>query len=156
MVTHYFPNRSAIFEAAQELLLAEGFEELAHAAEDRSPTEKLRAFLQWLLPTSVESLELERSRVAMTAEPDPSIDQQNMTDRWEREMRDAITRYLKPLVAPAELPFYVDLIRVVHNGVVLSAVEHRDYWTPKRQLSFIDSLIPLIEHAGSALTSRSR
>ncbi len=154
LVTHYFPNRSAIFEAIQELLLMEGVRELAEISEDLSQTDRLRAFLEWLLPTTIESLELERIRVAMVTEADPSLNLRQMVDRWEREMREAISRFVAPLVGRSALPFYVDLVRVVHNGVALSAVEHPDYWTRERQLAFIDAVVPLIEHTGSALTPR--
>jgi hypothetical protein len=49
------------------------------------------------------------------------------------------------LVPERERQFYIDLLRVVQNGVVLSSVEHPKYWTPEKQIEFIDALVPVIE-----------
>ena len=55
----------------------------------------------------------------------------------------------------SERQFYVDLLRVVQNGVVLSSVEHPKYWTPEKQIEFIDALVPVIEQLSSGPGKRS-
>jgi len=58
-------------------------------------------------------------------------------------------------VPESERQFYVDLLRVVQNGVVLSSVEHPKYWTPEKQIEFIDALVPVIEQLSSGPGKRS-
>lgn len=144
MITHFLPNRRAILDAATKQLIEDSSAALADLdALDLSPTERLRRFLAWLLPTTEHALALERSRVLMTAEPDSQFVRE-FYDTWEATIRPLIERYIAPLVPPAELWFYTDLLRVIQNGVVLSAVEHPDYWTSEKQYAFIDALIPLV------------
>lgn len=146
VVTHFFPNRRAILEAVTSQLIEDGITELA-ATElpDLTPAEKLRAFLIWLLPTDTESLQLERGRVLLSAESEAHFNVQEAADIWESTIRPLIEQYVAPLVPESELQFYVDLLRVVQNGVVLSSVEHPKYWTPEKQIEFIDALVPLLE-----------
>jgi hypothetical protein len=46
------------------------------------------------------------------------------------------------------------LVRVIGNGVVLSAVDHPKYWTEEKQRSFIEGLVLLFQRssAGNTLT----
>jgi len=157
MVTHFLPNRRAILDAVTQQLIEDAASELAEAdAQGLTPAERLRRFLTWLLPTTADALALERSRVLMSAESDAHFNVQEFFDTWERTIRDLIERYIAPLVPPPELQFYVDLLRVIQNGVVLSAVEHPKYWTEERQLAFIDSLVPLIDQSPQGPASKAR
>jgi AcrR family transcriptional regulator len=151
IVTHFFPNRRAILEAVTSQLIEDGITDLA-AAElpDLSPAEKLRAFLMWLLPTDTEAMQLERGRVLLLAEPEAHFNVQEAADTWEATIRPLIERYVAPLVPEADLRFYVDLLRVVQNGVVLSSVEHPKYWSPEKQIEFIDTLVPLMQRLSPA------
>jgi hypothetical protein len=138
-------------------LIEDGASELAEAdTQDLTPAERLRRFLTWLLPTTADALALERSRVLLSAESDAHFNVQDFFDTWESEIRALIERYIAPLVPPPELQFYVDLLRVIQNGVVLSAVEHPKYWTEERQLAFIDSLVPLIEQPSQRSENKVR
>lgn len=157
MVTHFFPNRRVLLDAIMAHLLEEGATELASVdREHPSPSERLRAFLIWLLPTTDEAIQLERSRVLMSSESDAHFNVQEFFDNWEKTMRKLIGRYIAPFVPPAELRFYVDLLRVIENGVVLSSVEHPKYWTPEKQAEFIDGLVPLIERVSAPSTRPAR
>jgi AcrR family transcriptional regulator len=146
LVTHFFPNRRAVLDAVTNHLLEEGLAELEEFEQSElEPQERLRAFLMWLLPTTVESLQLERSRILMSAESDAHFNVQAFFDTWEQAIREMIERFVAPLVPQAERAFYIDLLRVIENGVVLSSVEHPKYWTPERQIEFIDNLVPVIQ-----------
>jgi hypothetical protein len=46
-----------------------------------------------------------------------------------------------PLVEPARVDVTVDALRVIVNGVVLSAVEHPRKWPTKRQLALLDHML---------------
>lgn len=151
LVTHFFPNRRAVLDAASNQILEDGITELeAFEHSGLDPAERLRAFLMWLLPTTVETLQLERSRVLLSAESDAHFNVQAFFDTWERAVREMIERFVAPLVPEDERAFYVDLLRIVENGVVLSSVEHPKYWTPERQAEFIDKLVPVIERLSTA------
>jgi AcrR family transcriptional regulator len=155
MITHFLPNRRAILDAATAQLIEDSSAELADIdAPDLTPAERLRRFLIWLLPTTENALALERSRVLMTTEPDTRFVRE-FYDAWETTIRALVQRYIAPLVPPPELEFYTDLLRVVQNGVVLSAVEHPDYWTREKQLAFIGTLIPLVEFVPAPLATEN-
>jgi AcrR family transcriptional regulator len=156
MVTHFFPNRRAILDAVTSQLIEECATDLASfESGELAPAERLRAFLVWLLPTTSETLQLERGRVLLSAESDAHFNIQEFFDTWERTIRDLIERYVAPLVSESERQFYIDLLRVVQNGVVLSSVEHPKYWTPEKQIEFIDALVPVIERLSAGPGKRS-
>lgn len=151
LVTHFFPNRRALLDAVTSQVLEDSATDLASfESAQLAPAERLRGFLMWLLPTTAETLQLERGRVLLSAESDAHFNVQEFFDTWERAVRDLIQQYLTPLVPESERQFYVDLLRVVQNGVVLSSVEHPKYWTPEKQIEFIDALVPLIERLSTA------
>lgn len=148
IVTHFFRNRSAILDAVTQQIIEDGAGELAAlGSEEISPEQRLRGLLNWLLPTNDEALALERGRVMMAAESDAHFNVQNFYDTWEEKTRELIADYLPPSVPPQRKEFYVDLVRVIQNGVILSAVEHPKYWTPAKQEAFIDALMPLLGQA---------
>jgi hypothetical protein len=60
--------------------------------------------------------------------------------------RGLIERYVAALVPAEQKDFYVDLLRVAGNGVVLSAVEHPKTWTEDKQRAFIEGFIQLLQH----------
>jgi len=156
LVTHFFPNRRAILDAVTSQLIEDSATDLApFESSQLTPAERLRAFLVWLLPTTVETLQLERSRVLLSAESDAHFNIQEFFDTWERTIRDLIERYVTPLVPERERQFYIDLLRVVQNGVVLSSVEHPKYWTPEKQIEFIDALVPVVERLSAERGKRS-
>jgi AcrR family transcriptional regulator len=146
LVTHFFPNRRALLDAVTEQAIEDWAPELAtFDTGELTPAERLRGFLTWLLPTTAEALALERGRVMLASESDAHFNVQNFYDTWEARIRELIERYIGPLVPPAEKEFYIDLVRVIGNGVVLSAVEHPKYWTEDKQRSFIEGLLPLLQ-----------
>ena len=150
IVTHFFRNRSAILDAVTQQILEDGAGELAAlGSEVVTPEKRLRGLLNWLLPSNDESLALERGRVMMAAESDAHFNVQNFYDTWEEKTRELIADYLPPTVPPERKEFYVDLVRVIQNGVILSAVEHPKYWTPAKQEAFIDALMPLLGQAAA-------
>jgi AcrR family transcriptional regulator len=145
LVTHFYPNRRALLDAVTEQVIEDSATELAALDNEHlAPDERLRQFLTWLLPTTPDALALERGRVMLAAEPDTHFNVQNFYDTWESKTRALIERYLTGLVPAEEKDFYVDLLRVVGNGVVLSAVEHPKTWTEDKQRAFIDGVIRLL------------
>jgi AcrR family transcriptional regulator len=146
LVTHFFPNRRALLDAVTSQVIEDSATDLESFQDTQlAPADRLRAFLMWLLPTTAETLQLERGRVLLSAESDAHFNVQEFFDTWEWTIRNLIERQVAPLVPESERQFYVDLLRVVQNGVVLSSVEHPKYWTPEKQTAFIDALVSMIE-----------
>lgn len=156
LVTHFFPNRRALLDAVTSQVIEDSATDLASfESAQLAPADRLRAFLMGLLPTTAETLQLERGRVLLSAESDAHFNVQEFFDTWERTVRDLIERHVAPLVPEGERQFYIDLLRVVQNGVVLSSVEHPKYWTPEKQIEFIDALVPVIERLSAGPGERS-
>lgn len=146
LVTHFFPNRRALLDAVTSQVIEDSATDLESFQDPQlAPADRLRAFLMWLLPTTAETLQLERGRVLLSAESDAHFNVQEFFDTWEWTVRNLIEQHVAPLVSENERQFYVDLIRVAQNGVVLSSVEHPKYWTPEKQTAFIDALVLMIE-----------
>jgi AcrR family transcriptional regulator len=149
IVTHFFRNRSEILDAVTQLLIEDSAVELgALGGEEVTAEERVRGVLEWLLPLSDEALALERSRVMMVAESDSRFNVQQFYDTWETKTRDLIAEHLPAGIPPDSRAFYVDLVRVLQNGVILSAVEHPKYWTGDKQYAFIDGLVELFRTLG--------
>jgi AcrR family transcriptional regulator len=141
LVTHFYPTRTALFEGITSRLLADYDEELAQLERDSDPRTRLRVLLTWLLPLSKESRALERARVLMTAETDSEVHVQAFFTAMEQKMRGLLRSHLEPFVAPREVELYVDALRALTNGIVLSATEHPRLWSRKRQLAVLDLAI---------------
>ncbi len=151
LVTHFYPNRRALLDAITEQVIEDSTAELAaFDDQDLAPAERLRQFLIWLLPTTPDYIEMERGRVMLASETDAHFNVQKFYDTWESTTRGLIERYVTPLVPAEEKDFYVDLLRVIGNGVVLSAVEHPKTWTEDKQLAFVDGVIRLLQHASGS------
>jgi AcrR family transcriptional regulator len=150
LVTHFFPSRRALLDAITEQVIEDSAAELATLdTPGLTPAERLRRFLTWLLPTTAEALGVERGRVMLASESDAHFNVQKFYDTWEARIRELIERYVGPLVPPEEKEFYIDLVRVIGNGVVLSAVEHPKYWTEEKQRSFIEGLVLLLQRSST-------
>jgi len=158
LVTHFFPNRHALLDAITRQMIEDQTAEVA--AMDATPgltdLERLRRFMLWLLPTSALEMMLERSRVMMSAETEAHFDVHKLFDAWEASMRALIEEHVAPLVPKPQLPVYVDLMRVLQNGVVLSSVEHPNDWPPKRQAALLDLVLTNLSRAVSHSDTRAR
>ena len=141
LVTHYFESRAALVTAILDRSLKEtdAFIESLERISDAS--ERLRTALMWFLPADEVSLQAERAHIALVAhrEAEPAI--QQFLDQVEPAMRRAITMAINEFVPPGELGGLVDILRVWTSGMILSAVEHPEVWTPKKQVHVLEQFL---------------
>lgn len=72
-------------------------------------------------------------------EQEPSIGEFFTT--MDTRIRELLRRRVEPLVPVDRVEATVDLLRVLANGLVLTAVEHHDAWPPERQLAVLDQAL---------------
>ncbi|BEL04442.1 TetR/AcrR family transcriptional regulator [Actinoplanes sichuanensis] len=145
LVTHYYGTRRALIVDLTAYSIELGRQQLAkleNAAE--GPAERLRTLLLWLVPLDEAGLREERARVSMMAAGPTEPEIEEFLDGWETEVRDLLGRHLADMVAPGEVAGLVDFLRAVTNGVVLSAVEHPQTWTRKRQESVVATALSVV------------
>lgn len=150
LVTHYFPTQSDLMKAVLEHQLTLFDNDLAELQGSSDPAARLRTLLEWFLPDDDESWDQERARVllAIHAQSDNEWMASHL-DRIEQRMRELLREHLRPLVDARDLEPATDMVRMTINGIVLSAVEHRPYWTPQRQRSVLDLLWTALPWKGS-------
>jgi AcrR family transcriptional regulator len=144
LVTHFFSNRSDLFAAIVDDYVESYDAELAELERGDDAPGRLRRLLHWMLPLTPEDIEREAGRIALISmREDPNIDHFFVAN--ERRARELLTSHLDTLLPPPAIPHAVDVLRSVVNGLVLSAVEHPDIWTARRQLDVIETTIRSLE-----------
>lgn len=144
LITHFFSNRNDLFAAIVDDYVESYDAELAELERGDDAPARLRRLLHWMLPLSPEDVEREAGRIALiTMREDPNIN--HFFEANERRARELLTSHLDPLFPASMIPHAVDVLRSAVNGIVLSAVEHPDIWTARRQLDVIETTIRSIE-----------
>ena len=141
LVTHYFANREELLSALADRVLKDAAEKSAELLEISDPDDRLRAVLEWFLPNTPESLKIERVRIVLVAHKATEPVVADMSARMEPGMRGLMRQALAEFVDPEDLEGMVDLLRAWTSGVVLSAVEHPEIWTPERQMQALDRFV---------------
>ncbi|WP_431246472.1 TetR family transcriptional regulator C-terminal domain-containing protein [Leifsonia xyli] len=100
----------------------------------RTPEQRLRILLEWMLPLTPADKRRETGRVMMASERSSDLKVQNFYTAMDTRMRGLLREHLAPFVGSSELDDTVESLRVFFNGIVLSAVERPNKWTRKRQL----------------------
>lgn len=144
LVTHYFSTKDALVTALVERVLAEvaGVREQLVAIED--PTERVRALIDLFMPTDDASLQDEKVRFALLPYKDTDAAIGELFNRTEPSMREVIRAGLDGAVAAEVLEDLVDVVRAWGSGIVLSAVEHPEIWTPERQVAASDRFLAML------------
>ncbi|WP_327699192.1 TetR/AcrR family transcriptional regulator [Streptomyces sp. NBC_00459] len=141
LITHFYRNRDELLEGVLTTVLA-GYEaELERLERGADAHGRLRILLEWLLPLDEPSRLQEKGRIVMLGHlgPDPAV--RRFVDAMEERMTGLLRRHLEPLTPAPDLAGAVDALRVVTNGVILSAVEHPGEWPVGRQLKVLDSAL---------------
>lgn len=145
MVTHYFPSRDALLERMLQQTLDDARvvqDELIAIAD---PHKRLEAVVRYFLPDDDSSMALERARVALVSHRNVEPLIERHLALLEPGMRNLITTAIDDFISPDEIEATVDLIRLWTSGVVLSAIEHPEMWTPERQNAALKHLMKLID-----------
>ncbi|SED26979.1 DNA-binding transcriptional regulator, AcrR family [Amycolatopsis tolypomycina] len=145
MVTHYFPSRDALLDTMLQQTLedARTVQDELIAIED--PHERLEAIVRYFMPDNDEGMAIERARVALVSHRnvEPAIERHLAL--LEPGMRNLIATAIGDFISPGEIEPTVDLIRLWTSGMVLSAIEHPELWTPERQNAALSHFMKLID-----------
>ncbi|MFI6523064.1 TetR/AcrR family transcriptional regulator [Spirillospora sp. NPDC050679] len=145
LVTHYFPNREALLHKMLQQTLDDARVTQGRLAAIEDPHDRLEAVLRYFLPLDEESMAIERARVALASHRnvEPLIPQH--LDLIESLMRDLVRTAIQDFIGRHRIDDTVDLIRLWTGGVVLSAIEHPETWTPERQTKALHHFMNLID-----------
>jgi AcrR family transcriptional regulator len=142
LVTHFVANRTDLFEAIVDDLVATYDQQLEALDHGHDAAERLYTLLTWLLPLTPEDQEREAGRIALHAMKDqPSVE--HFFEVVERRSRDLLTDRLTPLLPGEQVPAAVDHFRALLSGIIVSVLEHPDHWTPDRQIATMESAMAL-------------
>jgi AcrR family transcriptional regulator len=141
LVTHYFPTRQALLDALVEDMSTwpEEIAEFEAGADD--PRERLRRFLQWLLPSDERGLREETARINLLGERSDRLRTDHIYAAWDTNVRDLLARHVADLVPADRVQLTVDALRSTTNGITLSVVEHPDQWPEARQFAVVDEVL---------------
>lgn len=138
LITHFYPTRAALLVGITDQWLQWLDEDLARIEFGRTPEQRLRLLLEWMLPLSLEDKRRETGRVMMASERSSDLKVQTFYAAMDSRMRGLLREHLTPFVPLAELEDAVESLRVFANGIVLSAVERPTKWPRRRQLRALD------------------
>jgi AcrR family transcriptional regulator len=141
LVTHFYRNRAELLEGIADQLIADYDAQLADLERGADDLARLRVLLEWMLPLTQEARNEERARVLLNAERHSDLHVQSFFEAMDRKMRGLLRDRVSALVDPSDVDITVDSLRVMVNGVVLSAVEHPRKWPAKRQRALLDHIL---------------
>jgi AcrR family transcriptional regulator len=141
VVTHYFHTRQQLLDALVEDLAHWPDDVAKLEADADDPRERLRLFLQWLLPCDQQGLEEETARVNLIGERDTRVRTEHLFAAWDQKVRSMLASHLQELFPAERVPAIVDVLRSTTNGITLSTVEHPDQWPPERQFAVLDEVM---------------
>lgn len=145
VVTHYYKSRQELLDDMATSMLSWWEADLARlTAQTDDPAQRLRALLEWLLPLTPEDLVIERGRINLLADTNEPLSTRHLFDAWDRRMRGFMRQHVTELVEPERVEPTVDLLRTITNGLVLSAIERPQSWTPERLLAVLDDALGVI------------
>lgn len=153
LVTHYFSSRSDLLAAIAADAVESWHADLQQIEEEHpDPLARLQTILlDWMLPVEGEDLVNEQVRINLiAADVQGVLDTHEPLDILELGVKAELRSALSELVPSVDVEHYVDIICVVYNGIVLSALEQPELWTDERQvavLSTVFDLLPLAQHA---------
>lgn len=155
LVTHFYRNRAELLKGIADQLIIDYDAQLADLEQGADDATRLRLLLEWMLPLTQDARLEERGRVLLTAERDSDLHVQSFFQAMDRKMRALLRDHVTPLVEPYLVDITVDALRVMVNGVVLSAVEHPRKWPAKRQLALLDHMLESLGLSKPAATAAS-
>jgi AcrR family transcriptional regulator len=139
VVTHYYPTiKDLVDDLAVRLVESWDLELAMLEAGVDDPYQRLWALLAWLLPVTEKTRREERARINLLADELAGHEHRAQFDANEKRIRRYLREHVSELVDGDEVERAVELLRVVINGIVLSACEHPTKWPRRRQLAVIE------------------
>lgn len=133
LVTHYFGTREQLIAALIDWVFEDVEAEHQEIMRIADSGERLRAVLDYFLPTDAESAEQERIRIALLPYRDTDPVVADFFARLEEQMRGLLRAGVDGLVPSQQVDQYVSHLRAWVNGIALSVVEHPELWSPEQQ-----------------------
>jgi AcrR family transcriptional regulator len=129
LVTHYFSSQEELLKGLATSLVESWSAELEELeSESADPFNRLMILLEFLLPIDDEGWMEERARINLLAEQILGAETRFLFDRWEETVREWLRNHLRGMVPKRDLEMRVDALRVLTNGLTLSAIEHPERW----------------------------
>lgn len=141
LVTHFYRNRAELLKGIADQLIDDYDAQIADLERGADDPTRLHLLLEWMLPLTRDSRTEERARVLLNAERASDLHVQSFFEAMDRKMRALLRDHVEPLVDTSLVDITVDALRVMVNGIVLSAVEHPRKWPAKRQLALLDHML---------------
>jgi AcrR family transcriptional regulator len=139
VVTHYYPTIKDLLDDLTIRLVESWDVEIAVLDADiDDPYKRLWALMTWLLPVDKRGRREERARISLLADELVGHQHRALFNANERRVRKYLREHLSELVHEEELGRTVELLRVVVNGLVLSACEHPAQWPRGRQFAVVE------------------
>jgi AcrR family transcriptional regulator len=155
LVTHYYASREELLKDMATQLMSQWDEELATLERDATDaSERLRLFLEWMIPMDEQGELEERARIILAAETrSEHPDIQETLNTWDLAMRSALQERVAAVIEdPEEVKSVAEILRVFTNGVVLSVIEHPDEWPSERQGGVLDRVLSRLNLQGARST----
>ena len=137
LVTHFYADRQTLLAGIIDELSTNYDDDVASLPLTGDRVEDLRAYLLWMVPLTLEEIDIERCRVALVHSADNSAIA-SFFDSMEGRARSAFRARLDGLIDEDAMGEAIDFLRTLVNGAVLSAVEHPQYWTEERQRAMVE------------------
>jgi AcrR family transcriptional regulator len=139
VVTHYYPTiKDLVADLAVRLVESWDVELATIEAGVDDPYQRLWALMRWLLPVSERGRKEERARISLLADELVGHEHRALFDANERRIRRYLREHISDLVHQDEVERAVELLRVIVNGIVLSACEHPTKWPRRRQFAVVE------------------
>ena len=142
LVTHYYPTMKDLLDELSTSMVESWDEEFAGLERGiDDPRARLMVLLEWLLPVDEQTRIEESARINLLADELTGSDHRKTFRAWERQVRRLLRDHLVDLLPEDAIDGAVELLRVVINGVVLSAIEHPRDWPRPRQLAVVEDAL---------------
>lgn len=156
LVTHFYPNRSALLDGIIDQSIADYDSDLARLETDLAPADRLRVLLEWMLPLEETGRREEVARIMLLGGKGSDLPVQRFFDAMESKMRSLLRDHLAPLIPAEHVEPTAEALRVFTNGIVLSVAEHPEDWPASRQLTLLDRVLTAFELDDVAEASPAR
>lgn len=141
LVTHYYLDRAELVDAALQHARDQMADHFIHLPPDTALADVLASILpiddrvatSWRVWLSVRSGAL--------ADPELADFHRTMYDEWGAELRRRLGPVLAATPDPPQLPWAVDHVMAIIDGIALRATLDRDAWPAERQRSHLTAAL---------------
>lgn len=142
VVTHYFASQRELVEGCVASLVEMWAKELRDLEQSTAdPRERLMLLAESLVPTDEVGRIQERARINLLAGQILGSELGRLSEVWETNVREALSSHLRAIDPELDTKLMVDLLRVLTNGLSLSAIEHPERWPADDMLATLHAAI---------------